>query len=209
MLGKTLANLCEKEGVDIRLNTNVTKEYIAKIDPEVLIITSGSRPIVPNISGMEKGNVVIVNELHNNNDKIKDNIVVLGGGLAGCEAAVHFARQGKNVNIVEMRDELAIDANIRHRPLLLQEIEKCNIKVYLNHKGISVEENGLYCETANNEKVLVENDTLVVAIGQISNSEIITELYDCAPTVKMIGDCLKVSNITSAIYQGHHAGLDA
>ena len=46
----------------------------------------------------------------------------MGGGLAGCECAIHLGMEGKEVHLIEMRDELAVDANVRHRPLLLKKL---------------------------------------------------------------------------------------
>ena len=59
--------------------------------------------------------MTIVNNYYLEKEKVGDEVVVLGGGLAGCEAAIHLAQEGKKVTIVEMRDELAQDANVRHR----------------------------------------------------------------------------------------------
>ena len=48
-------------------------------------------------------------------------MAVMGGGLAWhCECAIHLGMEGKEVHLIEMRDELAVDANVRHRPLLLK-----------------------------------------------------------------------------------------
>ena len=71
-------------------------------------------PWVPPIEGIHGDNVVIVNQYYLEKDKVQDEVVVLGGGLAGCEASIHLAREGKKVTVVEMRDELAPDANVRH-----------------------------------------------------------------------------------------------
>ena len=67
---------------------------------------------------------MIVNNYYLEKEKVGDSVVVLGGGLAGCEAAIHLAQEGKKVHLVEMRPELAPDANIRHRPILMQMVEK-------------------------------------------------------------------------------------
>ena len=63
-------------------------------------------------------------------------MAVLGGGLAGCEAAIHLAQEGKKVHLVEMRPELAPDANIRHRPILMQMVEKY-VEAHIGYQGFS------------------------------------------------------------------------
>ena len=123
-LAQTYALFAREAGVEIRLNTEVTREYVEKEGADALIIAVGSRPLVPPIPGLDGENVVIVNNYYLKKDKVTDKVVVFGGGLAGCECAVHLGMEGKEVHIVEMRDQLAPDANVRHRPLLLAEIDK-------------------------------------------------------------------------------------
>ena len=123
-LAGTYKLLAEKAGVEIRLNTEVTKEYAEKENADALIIAVGSTPLVPPIPGLNGSHVVIVNNYYLEKEKVGDEVVVFGGGLAGCECAIHLGMEGKKVSLVEMRDELAPDANVRHRPLLLKEIEK-------------------------------------------------------------------------------------
>ncbi|MBN2899418.1 MAG: FAD-dependent oxidoreductase, partial [Clostridia bacterium] len=207
-LGVSLGRLVEAEGVDIRLNTAVDKAYAENEKADVVIVAAGSTPLVPPIEGIDGDNVVVINEYHHKVDQIKDTVVVLGGGLAGCEAAIHFAREGKSVKLVEMRGELSPDANIRHRPLLLQEIEKSGIEVYLNHKGLKISNEGVLCEELSGEKVMLEGQSVLCALGQRANRAVVDELLDVAPIVKTIGDCVKVSTITTAMYQGHHAALN-
>lgn len=59
--------------------------------------------------------------------------------------------EGKKVRIVEMRDVLAPDANVRHRPLLLKEIDKY-AEVYTGYKGLEVTEEGVWCEDKEGKK---------------------------------------------------------
>ena len=58
------------------------------------------------------------------------------------------------------------------------------------------------------EQVLIEGETIICALGQKPRRDVVEALADAAPIVMTIGDCAKVSNITTAIYQGHHAGMD-
>ncbi|KJD47422.1 MULTISPECIES: FAD-dependent oxidoreductase [Paenibacillus] len=207
-LGVTLGKLAKDAGVEIRLNTPVTKEYAEKENVDALIIAVGSAPLVPPIPGLNGDNVVIVNNYYLEKDKVSDSVVVLGGGLAGCEAAIHFAQEGKTVHLVEMRAELAPDANIRHRPIMLKEIEKNNIQVHLGFKGLCVTKEGVVCADSNGEEHLVPGTSVICALGQRARRNVVDELMDCAPYVSQIGDCVKASTITTAIYQGYHAALD-
>jgi 2,4-dienoyl-CoA reductase-like NADH-dependent reductase (Old Yellow Enzyme family)/thioredoxin reductase len=207
-LGVTLEKLSRDAGVEIRLNTPVTKEYVDQENVDALIVAVGSEPIVPAIPGLDGDNVIVVNDYYKKKDKVGETVVVLGGGLAGCEAAIHFAREGKTVHLVEMRSELAPDANLRHRPLMMNEIEKCGITVDAEFKGLQVTDQGVICEDADGKEVLVPGTTVICALGQKPLRNIAETLVDCAPYVIEIGDCVKASTITTAIYQGYHAALD-
>ncbi len=206
-LSHTYQRLAEQAGVEIRLNTEVTKEYAEAENPDALIIAAGSVPLIPPIPGLKGENVVIVNNYYKEKNKVTDDVVVFGGGLAGCECAIHLGMEGKHVHLVEMRDVLAPDANVRHRPLLLKEIEQYAV-VHTGYKGIEVTPEGIVCETGSGERVLVPGRTVICALGQRSRTDTVQELMDAAPFVRVIGDASRVSTITNAVYWGYHAALD-
>jgi NADPH-dependent 2,4-dienoyl-CoA reductase/sulfur reductase-like enzyme len=206
-LSGTYKKLAEQAGVEIRLNTEVTPEYVEKENPDALIIAVGSKPLVPPIKGLDGDNVVIVNNYYLEKDKVTDNVVVFGGGLAGCECAIHLGMEGKKVQLVEMRDMLAPDANVRHRPLLLKEIDKY-VTVHTGYKGLEVTKEGIICEDKDGNKQLVEGTTVICALGQRSRTDVVDKLRDSAPYVSVIGDAAKVSTITNAVYWGYHSALD-
>ncbi|HBF4443068.1 TPA: FAD-dependent oxidoreductase [Clostridioides difficile] len=207
-LGNTFGKIAKDLGVEVRLNTTVTKEYVDNENVDALIIAVGSEPLVPPIEGLDGENVVIVNDYYLEKEKVTDEVVVLGGGLAGCEVAIHLAQEGKTVHLVEMRAELAPDANIRHRPILLEEIERQGIYVYTEHKGLSVTTEGVVCMTKSGNKINIPGTSVICALGQKPRREEVDTLLDCAPYVAQIGDCVRASTITNAVYQGHHAALD-
>lgn len=206
-LAGTYTLLAQKAGAEIRLNTEVTKEYVEKEQPDALIIAAGSSPLIPPVPGLDGENVVVVNRYYLEKEKVCSDVVVFGGGLAGCECAVHLGMEGKQVHLVEMRDTLAPDANVRHRPLLLKEIEKY-VTVHTGYKGIEVTKEGIICEDPNGQKVLVPGRSVICALGQRARTDVVEELQDAAPFVRVIGDASKVSTITNAVYWGYHAALD-
>ena len=206
-LAGTYKLLAVRAGVEIRLNTEVTLEYVEKEAPDALIVAIGSRPLVPPIPGLNGDNVIVVNDYCKHVDEVSDDVVVFGGGLAGCEIAVHLGMQGKTVHIVEMRDKLAPDANVRHRPLLLREIDKY-VTVHTSCKGKEVRKDGILCEDMEGKEVLIPGKTVICALGQRSRSDEAAALMDSAPFVRVIGDASRVSTITNAVYWGYHAALD-
>ncbi|MDD3027482.1 MAG: NAD(P)/FAD-dependent oxidoreductase [Erysipelotrichaceae bacterium] len=207
-LGVSLGRLAKEAGVDIRLNTTVDKAYAQNENADVIIVAAGSKALVPPIPGLDGANVIQATAYHHNQDQVKDSVIVLGGGLSGTELAVHLANEGKAVKLVEMGSELAPDANIRHRPLLLDEVNKKGVEVFTDHKGLQVNDNGIVCLDKEGNEVVLEGRTVICALGQVARRDIVDELIDEAPIVKTVGDCAKVATITTAIYQGHHAALD-
>ncbi len=206
-LGLTLERQARSEGVEIRLNTLVTPEYVEAEAPDALILAVGSAPIVPPLPGIDGEQVIVVNEYYKNIEKVGDSVVVLGGGLAGCECAVHLAQEGKQVHLVEMRDVLAPDCNIRHRPILMQKIDEL-VTVHLGHAGLRVANGGLICRSPDGSEVLVPGETVICAVGQRANRADVEALRHTASFVREVGDCIRPANITKAVYEGYHAALD-
>lgn len=203
----TYEKFARNAGVEIRLNTEVTAELTEKENADALIVAVGSTPLVPPIPGLDGENVVVVNDYYKEKEKVTDKVVVFGGGLAGCECAIHLGMEGKEVHLVEMRNELAPDANVRHRPLLLKEIDKY-VTVHTGCRGMEVTKEGIICETEDKEQILVPGTSVICALGQRSRTDVVETLRDCAPYVAVIGDAGKVSTITNAVYEGYHAALD-
>lgn len=206
-LAGTYAHFARNAGVVIRTSTEVTPEYVENEAPDALIVAVGSEPLVPPIKGLDGENVDIVNDYYKEKEKVTENVVVLGGGLAGCECAIHLGMEGKKVHLVEMRDALAPDANVRHRPLLLKEVEKYAV-AHTGYRGLEVTSEGVLCENADHEQVLVPGTSVICALGQRSRSKLADSLRDSAPYVAIIGDASRVSTITNAVYDGYHAALD-
>jgi 2,4-dienoyl-CoA reductase-like NADH-dependent reductase (Old Yellow Enzyme family)/thioredoxin reductase len=196
-----------KAGVDVRLDTEVTPELAAQISPDVLIVAVGAEPIIPPIHGIDGKNVIIANDLPDNYEKVGNRVVVLGGGLVGCETALHLAMEGRDVTVIEMMDSLCPDANQRYRPLLMAQLEK-HVKWRTGMRGVQVTAKGILCADRYGNENLFEADTVICATGQRPRRDAADKLRDSAPEVIEIGDCVKASNVTQALFQGYWAGAD-
>jgi len=194
----------KKAGVVVRLSTDVTPELACEICPDVIIVAAGAHPLIPQIPGIEKA--IIADDLPDAGGKLGKKVVILGGGLVGCETAVHLAKVGHDVTVVEMKNDICTDANPRHRPLLLAELRN-NAKCLTDTRAVRITDDGLVCETKDGQ-ILIPADTVICAAGRISNSDIVKALADNAPYVDAIGDCVKPANVAQATFRGHFAALD-
>ena len=206
-LGVTYETLCRNAGVRILTNRPVDAAYAESIAPDACIAAVGSEPMTLPIPVEDGSYVLSLDDLYLTDADPQGSVCVIGGGLSGCECALNLARQGKKVHLVEMRSELAPDANIRHRPILLAELEGEDISVMTDATAQKVTPEGVYVEGPDGLK-LVPCDAVVCAIGQRSRSKVADSLRDCAPFVRVVGDAVRPANITLAVYEAFHAALD-
>ena len=207
-LGINLARQLKEEGVTICLNTEVTPTYAQRMEPDALIVAVGSEPFIPPIPGIGGENVVLVNDYYLKREQVGDTVAILGGGLSGCECAVHLAREGKQVHLVGRRSEAAADANVRHRPALLRELNAQGVTLHTGCTGLQITAEGILCRDQGGNEYLVPGKTVICAVGQRPCRAAADALLDAAPIVRLIGDCVQPANITTAIYEGYHAALD-
>ena len=191
-------------GVDVRLSTPVTPDLAAHIKPDALIVAAGSAPLIPPVSGIEKA--IIADDLPDARDKLGHKIVVIGGGLVGCETALHLAMEGHDVTVVEMKGTFCDDANPRHKPLLLAELKKY-VVIMTDTRAVRLTDEGLFCLTPDGE-IFIPADDAICAAGRVSDSGVLESLADAAPYVDAIGDCVKPANVKQAVFRGHFAARD-
>jgi len=206
-LGVTYALLCERAGVDIRLNTKVDAAFADEFDADAVIVAVGSEARTLPMPFDEAARVLSIDDLYLGGEEPGDEVVIIGGGLTGCECALQLAREGKKAHLFEIRDGLAIDANIRNRPILLAEIEDANVDVHVSTVTEQIDANRIVFSDADGQHEL-PFDSIVCAVGQRSRVADVEELRDAAPFVRIVGDAVRPANITTAVYEAFHAALD-
>ena len=200
---KTVAS--RTPGLKIRLNTTVTTDLIRSVAPDAIIVACGARPIIPAIPGVDRPNVYHVTDLFKGNVPVGQKVVVVGGGMAGCEVGLALAWQGKEVAIVEMKPELAKDAPYIHWKHLLTKLEK-STKTYCSTKVVAIEENGVRVVDQNGQEQLLEADTVLIATGMRATSAEYDQWHDLAEDVVVVGDCRRSAKVLEAMRTGYCAG---
>jgi 2-enoate reductase len=133
-------------------------------------------------------------------------VLVVGGGLIGCETALWLAQQGKKVTVVEILNDLMIaDIPVQHmnRLMLLDLLKFHRVEVFTNTSLLEVTENGVLALSENSQKKNFPADTIVLAIGLKSDRELYQTLKGQTPNLYTIGDSRKTQNILNSIWDAY------
>jgi len=200
-----LTHQVTKLGVNIRLGEEVTPDKIEEIGSEVVIIATGAMPLVPKVPGIERGNVLLAWDVLSNGMKVGDKVVVVGGGMVGCETAEFLVSKGKKVTIVEMLPDIAHDVEEYTRIFLLERLNNSGVQILTKAKLEEIIDKGIiYSE--NSTRKTIEADTVVLALGSVSSKGLMTELKGKVPELYSAGDCVEPSKLLEAIEAGFHQG---
>jgi 2,4-dienoyl-CoA reductase-like NADH-dependent reductase (Old Yellow Enzyme family)/thioredoxin reductase len=195
-----------KLGVKVHLNEEVTSENLSKIHADVVILASGGYPYLPEIPGIKQENVLTAWEVLENHEKVGRNVVVIGGGSVGAETAEFLADLGKEITLIEMLDEVAVDVGKISRKLLLRRLGEKGVKIHVMTQAKSIQKEGV--ETDFKGKVeLLPADTVVLATGVEENKELISHLRKLAIKFYTIGDCVSPRKAIDAIHEGFKTAL--
>jgi 2,4-dienoyl-CoA reductase-like NADH-dependent reductase (Old Yellow Enzyme family)/NADPH-dependent 2,4-dienoyl-CoA reductase/sulfur reductase-like enzyme len=198
-------NQVSKGGIKIQLGTEVTPELVQKLKPDVLIVAVGSDYAMPAVAGMEKSLVVTASDVLLGKKTIGGRVVVLGGGLIGCETALYIAEQfQKPVSIVEMLDEILINVDRPSKKALTERLGKAGVEIHVGWRSQEIADGRVICTDKQGQRHALEADTVVLAIGLVERRELVEKFRDLVPQVYAVGDCVEARNIYHAFEDAWH-----
>ena len=80
-------NKMNKLGVKVHLNQPLTEEIVDREKPDVIIIATGGKPIMPDIPGIDKPIVATAHDVLEEKVETGSKVIIVGGGLIGSETA--------------------------------------------------------------------------------------------------------------------------
>ena len=196
----------EKAGIRIHLNTEVTLETIKREKPDVVILSTGATPFLPNVPGIERSIVVGLQEVLNGEPPEKRIAVVVGGGATGCEVAHHLAEHGSSVTIVEQLPKIAMNLESITRKVLLKELRERGVRFLTGHKLSKVEETGVVVAAEDGTESFIEAGAVVIAIGNKPDNRLYEQIQSLGIPVYQVGDCLEPRSAKAAISEAATIG---
>jgi NADPH-dependent glutamate synthase beta subunit-like oxidoreductase len=211
----------EQLGVKVVLNCTVTKEFLDGLDVDDVICAVGADPIRPSQFGIPGDNYVLGTDLFEDGVTIGDKVVIMGGGLVGCETGLHLAELGKSVTIIEMAPEIAAETTAAHRRALKVRMGLFpemaggkNTKPGLvppvlatSTKCKEITAQGVVAITPEGEEKLFPADTVICALGLRARTGLVDELRGTKHNFIPIGDCQRPQQVTQAIRAGYDAAI--
>lgn len=198
----------KKLGVEVKLKTEATPELIKELKPEVVVLATGSEPIVPQIPGVEYA--VLADDVLSGKVEVGDNIVIIGGGMVGCELGIELAKKGKNVTIVE-----ALDAIVPNEPAINQMainklLVKYNVRIRTGSPVIEIHKGEVEIVDRLGRRRSISADSVVIAVGRkpVVPEELISEAKKIGKEVYIIGDAKVPRKVIDAIREGFSVAID-
>ncbi len=207
---KRLLDWYKKQLRDLKINVEfgaaVDAKFVNSLKPDAVIVATGSVPIVPEISGVDKAFVATCCDLLLGKKSAGKRVIVIGGGLEGSETALWLAMQGKKVTLVEMLPNIATGVNKANRTMLLKLIEDKGIQTIVRAKLHEVKDGKVVILTADMEAKEIECDTVALSVGMKPVRDLYDSLAGKMGEVFAIGDCCQPRKIHDAIYEGWNIG---
>ena len=196
----------EKLRVEVKLNTEADLGIIEAFSPDVVILSTGAVPVIPQLAGVDLENVFTGFDILAGKAEAGNQVVIVGGGSTGCEIAEFLFNKGREVTVVEMNPELASDMGLRDRLRLLNRITKLAINFSTNAKCREIREGGIAIVSGDDNERFIHADTIVLAVGSKPYRSLFPLLKARSYDTYLAGDCWHVGRIAGAVSDGLRLG---
>jgi 2,4-dienoyl-CoA reductase-like NADH-dependent reductase (Old Yellow Enzyme family)/NADPH-dependent 2,4-dienoyl-CoA reductase/sulfur reductase-like enzyme len=197
-----LERQCRKAGVRLELNKKVSVKVIKQFNPDVVILATGARPLIPDIPGIDKSHVATAEDVLTGRLKVGKKVVVAGGGQVGVETADFIAEKSlaESVTIIEMLPMLAFDMPTMTRTYMLKVLlPKWGVKTLTNMQIQEITDDGIVALDKEWKRHKFEFDMVVNALGYVPNITLSEALNGEVRELYKIGDCVRPRNILQAV----------
>ncbi|CAK9331629.1 NAD(P)/FAD-dependent oxidoreductase [Thermoanaerobacter kivui] len=197
-----LENELKKYNVKVHLNKKISLQEIKEMPYDKIVIATGSKPAKINLDA-DINPYTAVEVLEGNIPKGKD-IAIIGGGLTGLETAEYLSKKGKNVTVLEMKEEVGENIYPMIKKLLLNRLKELKVNIITN-ASIKKISGGKLMYTSNDTYKVVKVDDVVLAVGNLPDTEF--EELKNEDRYYFIGDCKTVASAVEAIRDGAELSL--
>jgi 2,4-dienoyl-CoA reductase-like NADH-dependent reductase (Old Yellow Enzyme family)/thioredoxin reductase len=197
-------------GVDVHLNTEVTAEQVCSNNPYAIFVATGGQGIVPDVPCDAPEKVITAEDYFAGKEDLGDKrIIIVGGGITGCETAALAASRGAKATVIEMMNEYCQDIFPDSRIEIMNDLEEYKIPVHTNCMLTAVTKDGICVkDTRSGEESVMQADKVVFALGVKPVNKIYYDICGDFEKIYLIGDAVRQGKIENAVRAAHVLALD-
>ena len=183
---------CQLAGVDLRCGVEADEMLLRSLAPDAIILATGSTPLILPIPGLSDCGYVTAQDMLDGKAQMGKRILVVGGGMVGCEAAEYLAERGHQVAVIEMKDVIAADVTPEDRRYMFENFEENHVLLRPGAKVTQFYTDGVdYALADGTAGSLRGYDNIVLAMGSRSNTALKETAEKVAGQVLVIGEAAK------------------
>ena len=193
-------------GVNVHLNTELTRPLITLLHPDTVVVATGSVPKVFVIPGDDSVPVMTAAEVLEQKKDPGHRAVILGGGLVGCELALALLQEGKETVICEMLPDILSSGakmNFCNKDMLTDLLHYHRAEIHTGVKVTKICKGSVVAADEQGIETAIEADSLIFAAGFTPRRELFEELQSEPYDIHLIGDARKVQNIMAAVWDAY------
>lgn len=191
----------DKSTVVQHLGCEVALADIRQFNPDIIIMATGSVPIIPPVEGIDNPIVVTYETILDGTPLPTGPVVIIGGGATGCEIALHLAESGNRVTMVEMMPKIGKGIEVVTKKLIKQKLKEYEVEVLTQTRLVNVVDQGVVVAGPDGDTTLLVAERVVLAVGSRPVSRLYEEVTADGFEVHRIGDCLEPRDAKAAIHE--------
>jgi 2-enoate reductase len=180
----------------------VVADTIEEQQPDVIILATGSLPVLPSVEGIDKPIVTSYVSMLEGETPSPKKTVVIGGGATGSEVAHHLSESGSDVIIVEILPKIGKALESMTRKILLRKLRSNRARMMTETTLKKIEDNGVLVSDKDGNESFLEAERVVIAIGSRPDNQLYEQVQAMGYELHRIGDCLEPRSAKVAIYEG-------
>lgn len=184
----------QKYPIKIKMNTKVTS--LKDLHADEVIIATGAKARKLPLPGADKA-MEAVDFLLGDKSRIGQNVVVIGGGLTGCEIAYELYLDGKKPTIIEAKNDLIVADGVclANASYLRDFFAAKKVPAYLETSVKEIRDGAVIIADKNGKKSKIKADNVILSVGYVPRPA-----FRKGKHVHIIGDANKVGNLRTVIW---------